>query len=141
MDWMDEIVRLQAQIEQLRAKIESLEARTEEGEGMDDVFLRMETGGGSGGADYGAFRWEDGKITNCRFMFGREVITLDDVQNATADGRWSLLIPHAAPENASVLLNASQSTDLTQTVVPLFRVSNGEIVADWRGMPVIPVRE
>ena len=40
-----------------------------------------------------------------------------------------------------MLLNASQVTGLTQTVVPLFTVSDGEVTADWRGMPVVPVRE
>lgn len=133
-----EIAALRAEVESLKSQLVVASDQARDGFGPD-VGLPITPIGGGGA--YGAFRWEDGKITNCRFMFGRSVIHLDDVQDATADGRWSLLIPHAAPQNASVLLNASQSTDLTQTVVPLFQVSNGEIVADWRGMPVVPVRE
>lgn len=139
-------MEVEAEIASLRAELESLKSQVIVAEGAAEGGFGPVMGPpivpiGGGGADYGAFRWEDGKITNCRFMFGRSVIHLDDVQDATADGTWWLVIPHAAPANASVLLNASQLTDLTQTVVPLFRVSNGEIVADWRGMPVVPVRE
>ena len=128
---------LKSEIASLRAQIAADAKELAGGEGAD-VGLPITP---LGGADYGAFRWEDGKITNCRFMFGRAVYEIADVQDATADGTWSLLIPHATPAQASVLLNASQTTGLTQTVVPLFQVSNGEIVADWRGMPVVPVRE
>ena len=88
----------------------------------------------------GAFRFEDGKITNCRFMFGRTVHTLADVQDATADGLWSLVVPHdkGAPQ---VVRDTSERTSLTKTVIPLFRVSEGEVTDDWRGMPCIPARE
>lgn len=131
------VATLRSEIATLRAEMAGLSAVMAGGEGAD-VGLPITP---LGGADYGAFRWEGDKITNCRFMFGRAVYEIAEVQDATADGTWSLLIPHAAPAQASVLLNASQTTGLTQTVVPLFQVSNGEIVADWRGMPVVPVRE
>lgn len=133
-----EIATLRAELESLKSQVIVAEGEAKGGFGpvMGPPIVPI-----GGGADYGAFRWEDGKITNCRFMFGRAVYGIADVQDATADGTWSLLIPHGAPAQASVLLNASQTTGLTQTVVPLFQVSNGEIVADWRGMPVVPVRE
>ncbi len=133
-----EIASLRAELESLKSQVIVAEGEAKGGFGpvMGPPIVPI-----GGGADYGAFRWEEGKITNCRFMFGRAVYVIADVQDATADGTWSLVIPHAAPAQASVLLNASQTTGLTQTVVPLFQVSNGEIVADWRGMPVVPVRE
>lgn len=138
-------MEVEAEIASLRAELESLKRQFTVAEGAAKGGFGPDMGQPivpiGGGADYGAFRWEEGKITNCRFMFGRAVYVIADVQDATADGTWSLLIPHATPGQASVLLNASQVTGLTQTVVPLFTVSDGEVTADWRGMPVVPVRE
>lgn len=138
MEMEAEIAALRAELESLKSQVIVAEGEAKGGFGpvMGPPIVPI-----GGGADYGAFRWEDGKITNCRFMFGREVISLDDVQDATADGTWYLVIPHATPAQASVVRNTNESTGLTQTVIPLMTVSDGEVTADWRGMPVVPVRE
>ncbi len=131
------IATLRSEIASLRAEIAAVANEMAGGDGAD-VGLPITP---LGGADYGAFRWEDGKITNCYFMVGRHVQYIDDVQDATADGIWSLVIPHASAGQPSVVLNASQTTDLTQTVIPLFEVEGGRVTRDWRGMPVVPLRE
>ena len=140
MDPQADIAMLRAEVEGLKALVQSLsEAGGAAGKGFGpDVGLPITP---IGGADYGAFRWDGEKIANCKFSFGRQVYGLQDVENATADGTWSLVIPHATPAQATVLLNTDQVTGLTQTVVPLFRVSAGAVVEDWRGMPTVPVRE
>ena len=130
------IATLRSEIASLRAEMMAGEKEAG-GEGAD-VGLPITP---LGGADYGAFRFEDGKITNCYFMFGRTVIHLDDVQDATDDGTWYLVIPHETPEEASVARDRSGGTDFTQTVIPLFKVRDGAVTEDWRGMPVVPVRE
>ena len=138
MDLQAEIALLRAEVESLKAQCQMAGDAARVGFGPDMGLPIAPVGGG---APQGAFRWEDGKITNCYFMFGREVYSLEDVANATAEGTWSLVIPHATPTQASVVRNTSEYTNLTKTVVPLFRVVNGEVTQDWRGMPVVPVRE
>lgn len=132
------IAALKGEITQLRAEMASQAENRAGGDGAD-VGLPITPIG----SEQGAFRFEGTKITQCRFMFGRQVYSLDDVSVAEgeADGTWSLLIPHATPAQASVVRNTNEATGLTQTVVPLFTVTNGEVAADWRGMPVVPVRE
>ena len=132
-----EIAGLRAEVERIRALVESLSENGGGGYG-GEFGLPIET---PAGETQGAFRWEGGKITKCAFMFGRQVFELEDVEDANEDGRWSLVIPHETPGGATVERNTGKNTNISQTVVPLFEVSNGVIVRDWRGMPVVPVRE
>ena len=135
------IEQLAVQVAQLRGKVEELQSQLEEsgGDSMDDLFLRIGNSSAGGGSDYGAFRWEGDKITHCNFQFGRAFHHLSDVQ-ASGDGTYYLKVPHDYPSQASII-TTNESSDLTKTVIKLFQVSGGEIIDDYRGMPVIPVRE
>lgn len=90
-------------------------------------------------------------ITNCRFMFGRKVIKIEDDyelptaeidgRTTVADGVYSLIIPHEDPQDASVEPDTSEVSDDEQTVIPLFEYEDGSIVDDYRGMFTVPVYE
>ena len=132
---------LEAEIAALRAEVETLKAGLSEARSSDpggfgpDMGLPLTPLGG----EQGAFRWEGDKITHCNFQFGREVHSIGYVQ-ASGDGTYWLKVPHDTPARASVV-TTQETSDLTKTVIPLFRVEDGEIAEDYRGMPVIPVRE
>lgn len=136
----------EGEIAALRAKIEALEAQLawtaagEEklagGEGAD-VGLPLTP---LGGADYGAFRFEGGKITHCNFYAAHAVVELADVTvgQGQADGTWYLNVPHANPQSATVEKQAGQNDD-DHTAVKIFTIENGEVKKDYRGMPFIPI--
>ena len=101
-----------------------------------------DAGGYFGGGESdraGAFQLESGKLINCHFMFGRSVYNVSDTP--IGDGTWNLVVPHANPANASIVNGSGGGTSNTQTVIPIFVISQGVIVADYRGMPCIPVYE
>lgn len=89
---------------------------------------------------YGAFRWDGEKITHCYFQFGRDVVAIPDVQ-ASGDGTYYLKVPHDLIGFNASIITTQESSDLTKTIIPLFKIEDGEITKDYRGMPVIPVRE
>lgn len=136
------IAELKQQVAALESRIGELESQPADadggspGGGITPADVLMD---GGGGEPYGAFRWDGAEITHCYFQFGRQVISLGTVQ-ASGDGLYRLKIPHDQPLNATVI-TTSESSDLTKTIIPLFQVSNGEIIHDYRGMPVVPVRE
>ena len=134
MDPQAEIAMLRAELEALRAQVVDLQSAGGDGFGPDMGLPLTPLGG-----EQGAFRWEGDKITHCNFQFGRTVLSLGVVQ-ASGDGTYWLKVPHDTPAAASVV-TTQETSDLTKTVVPLFRVDDGEIAEDYRGMPVIPVRE
>lgn len=144
----EETEALRAEVATLRARVEAMSAEVrasaeQRGEvAAECAGLPIVPIGGGGGDAQGAFRYEDGKITNCHFMFGRNVISLADVAEA-GDGYWKLVVPHDSPQSASVVedSNGGQATGLAKTVIPLFIVYHGEVTVDFRGMPCVPVRE
>ena len=135
---------------QLEMKIEGLRAQLAEMARAASSAAEMAAGGGSDVAvrplegqpgrafDYGVEGTEC-KFVNCCFQFGRTVYTIAD-QTANADGTYYLVIPHATPQNASVVAS-NPGTDDTATCIPLITVQDGRITADYRGMPVVPVYE
>jgi len=137
---MAEIAMLRAEVEQLRGEIAQLQKPDDGlggGEGCDVGLPLVPVGGG--GEPYGAFRIEGNKITQCHFQFGRKVYSIEDVEGS-GEGTYYLKIPHDFPSGAEVV-TASEPSDLTQTVIPLFRAEKGVVVRDYRGMPVVPARE
>ena len=132
-----EFAALRAEVEGLKAQMTQLTQVDGGGDGFGPDFgLPITPFGGDGG---GAFRLEGDNITHCNFQFGRQIIHLSDVQ-LSGDGIYYLKVPHNSPMSASIVTQ-QESSDLTKTVIPLFQLSNGEIIYDYRGMPVIPVRE
>ena len=99
--------------------------------------------GGAQADKEGAFQIENGKFINCFFMFGRRVITIRD-QEISGDGMYCLIINHENPSASTVGKHDgstwTEPSDLT-TEVPLVQISDGIIVKDYRGMPVVPVYE
>lgn len=133
-----EIAALRAEVESLKTLVQELAAAgAGGGEGFGPDFGLPITP--LGGDSQGAFRWEGDKITHCNFQFGRAFHHLSDVQ-ASGDGTYYLKVPHDYPSHASII-TTNEFSDLTKTVIKLFQVSGGEIIDDYRGMPVIPVRE
>ena len=143
---IDELInQLCIQVARLENRLDALEASQGEGaqgDTIDDLFLRMETGGGGGGGDGGgAFAVVDGKITNRHYMVARTVHTMSGDDPDADDGTWYLVVQHATPETATLTRSPSGLTNDTQTVIPLFTISNGEIADDYRGMPFVMIRE
>jgi hypothetical protein len=135
------IAELNQQIAALEARIGELESQSASEDGAGNgVFspseVLMDIGGES---PSGAFQWDGETITQCYFQFGRAVYGIAD-QQASGDGTYYLSIPHDTPATATVSTTQG-SNDLTKTVIPLFKVEGGEITKDYRGMPVVPVRE
>lgn len=142
---MDEtlIDTLAVEIARLRNRIDELERRAEESEkdGMDDLFLLMKRGGiGGGGETQGAFRFEGDRITHCNFYAAHRAVSLSDVEieEGEADGTWYLNVPHANPGSATVSKTAGQNND-DYTAYKLFKIEDGEVEEDYRGMPFIPI--
>lgn len=135
---------LAGQVAQLRSKVEELEGLLEEARGdtMDDVFLHMKNGPVIGGGDVqGAFAVVDGKITNRHYMVARTVYNMSGSDPDATNGTWYLVVPHAATSSATLTTSPSGITNDTQTVIPLFTIYNGEIIDDYRGMPIVMIRE
>ena len=128
---------LKSEIASLRAEIAAAGAGEMAGGEGADVGLPINP---LGGADYGAFRWEDGKITHCNFYAAHAVVELADVTvgQGQADGTWYLNVPHEAPHRATVSKTAGENDD-DHTAVKLFTIENGEVKKDYRGMPFIPI--
>ena len=128
---------LRSEIASLRAEIAAAGAGEMAGGEGADVGLPITP---LGGADYGAFRWEGGKITHCNFYAAHAVVELADVTvgQGQADGTWYLNVPHANPHRATVEKQAGQN-DEDHTAVKLFTIENGEVKKDYRGMPFIPI--
>lgn len=90
-------------------------------------------------------------VVNCRFMFGRRVVILEEdfvlpsheEGGATVvdDGKYYLIIPHEDPDDAFIADDPGDGNDDVTTVIPLFEYSGGELVDDYRGLPTIPVYE
>jgi len=137
------INQLAMQLAQLRNKVEALEASQDgvEGDSIDDLFLRMEPGGGGGGDGGGAFAVVDGKITNRYYMVARTVHSVSGNDPDAEDGTWFLVVQHSAPSSATLTTSPSGMTGDTQTLIPLFTIVNGKITADYRGMPLVMIRE
>ena len=111
----------------------------------DEGFV--EGGGSVGGAQAdrdGVFRIENGKFTNCHFMFGRAVVSLLDTPLG-GDGKYYLVVNHANVSASAITRIEDEENDpendYTKTYVPLVWIANGFIVDDYRGMPVVPVYE
>ena len=130
------VATLRSEIASLRSEMAGLAKDMAGGEGAD-VGLPITP---LGGADYGAFRWEDGKITHCNFYAAHAVVELADVTVAQgqADGTWYLNVPHDTPRSATVSKVAGENDD-DHTAVKLFTIENGEVKKDYRGMPFIPI--
>ena len=135
---------LAGQVAQLRSKVEELEGLLEEARGdtMDDVFLHIKNGPVIGGGDsQGAFAVVDGKITNRHYMVARTVHTVSGNDPDAEDGTWYLVVPHANPGSATLTTSPSGMPGDTQTLIPLFTIYNRKITADYRGMPLVMIRE
>lgn len=130
------VATLRSEIATLRAEMAGLNAVTAGGEGAD-VGLPITP---LGGADYGAFRFEGGKITHCNFYAAHAVVELQDVTvgEGQADGTWYLNVTHSTPQSANVSKTAGQNDD-DHTAIKLFTIENGQVKKDYRGMPFIPI--
>ena len=136
-DTTAEIAALRAEIAQLR--MEMLQAQSGDmagGEGMDNGLPLVPIGGDV----QGAFAVVDGKITNRFYMVARTVHSVSGNDPDAEDGTWYLVVQHSSG-SATLTRNPSGYTDDTQTVIPLFVITNGEITVDYRGMPIVMIRE
>ena len=139
----DELInQLCMQVARLENRLDALEASQGEeaqGDTIDDLFLRMESGGGGGEAQ-GAFRFEGDKITHCNFYAAHQVIELEDVsiEEGQADGTWYLNVDHNHLSHATVSRSAGTNDD-DHTSIKLFEIAAGEITKDYRGMPFVPI--
>lgn len=137
-DMTAEIAALRSEIAQLR--MEMLQAQSGDmagGEGMDNGLPLVPIGGDV----QGAFAVVDGKITNRHYMVARTVYNVSGNDPDATNGTWYLVVPHVAPSSATLTTSPSGITNDTQTVIPLFTISNGEISDDYRGMPIVMIRE
>ena len=137
-----EIAALRAEVESLKTLVQELAAAgAGGGEGFGPDFGLPITP--LGGDSQGAFRWEGDKITHCYFQFGRQIYAVGNgTVQASGDAEYYLLIPHDYPSNATIVTTTQGTgSDLTRTRLPHFQVSTGEIIKDYRGMPVVPARE
>lgn len=133
-DTMAELEMLRSEIAQLRT--EFLASGADGGGGADMAGLPLIP---IGGGDGGAFQVSSGEIKYPYFQFGRIVKTASLPSGKLEDGTYYLKVTHSSGDGA--VITTSEASSLTQTVIPLFTLSDGEITADYRGMPVIPVRE
>ena len=145
-----EIAALRAEVAQLRAEVAMLaqpQAANVDmggGEGCDIGLPLVPLGGGMG--KEGAFRIEDGRIKDPHFQFGRRVYTVGEYylpEALTHEATYYLKIDHGNIRAATVAQLAPYEIETpTHTLIPLFKLDRwGDIEADYRGMPVIPVRE
>lgn len=130
---------LRAEVANLKALVESLrEAEGATGFGPD-LGLPLTP---LGGETQGAFRWEGDKITQCHFYAAHGIHTLEDVTigEGQANGTWYLNVSHPASGGitGSVSKTEGQNND-DNTCIKLFKVENGEVTEDYRGMPFIPI--
>lgn len=132
------IASLRNEIQSLRAEMWAGAKEMAGGDGAD-VGIPLTPIGGS---DYGAFRFEGNKITNCHFYAAHGIVELQDVQvgEGQANGTWYLNVSHPAGGGitGSVSKTAGQNND-DNTCIKLFEIENGEIKKDYRGMPFIPI--
>ena len=151
---MSDIAALAERIAQLETKVGMIETEraaeaSSGGAGGDGGLSAMpvsasvpllDTTGGDG-ESYGAFRIEGGTIKDRFFQFGRRVGTTEATFSGTlSDGTYYLTVDHSTGAG-TVGIATSVSNDLTHTMIPLFTITNGVVTKDYRGMPVIPVRE
>lgn len=129
---------LRSEIASLRAEMAAGAREMAGGEGAD-VGLPITP---IGGADYGAFRWEGDKITQCHFYAAHGVVVLQDVEveEGGADGTWYLNVSHPGGGSitGSVSKTEGQNND-DNTCIKLFKIEDGEVTKDYRGMPFIPI--
>ena len=137
MDQQAEMALLRAEIEALRAQIADVRADCGGGFGPDMGLPLTPVGGDS----QGAFAVVDGKITNRHYMVARTVHTVSGNDPDAEDGTWFLVVQHSAPSSATLTTSPSGMTGDTQTLIPLFTIVNGKITADYRGMPLVMIRE
>lgn len=94
--------------------------------------------GGEAPVETGAFAFNGGVVSNCHFMLGRTGPVYTLPAQSLGDGMWYLNIPHSNPSGASLSLSGG-SASYNSTSIPLFSISGGKVVADYRGMPIIPM--
>lgn len=141
VDYM-EFAALRAEVEGLKAQMQSLAQAQVDGGGDGfgpDFGLPITPSGG--GDSQGAFAVVDGKITNRHYMVARAVHTVSGNDPDAEDGSWYLVVPHANPGSATLTTSPSGMPGDTQTLIPLFTINNGKITADYRGMPLVMIRE
>ena len=136
MDQQAEMALLRAEIEALRAQIADVRADCGGGFGPDMGLPLTPVGGDP----QGAFAVVDGKITNRHYMVARTVHTVSGNDPDAEDGTWYLVVQHSSG-SATLTTSPSGMTGDTQTLIPLFTISNGKITADYRGMPLVMIRE
>lgn len=107
--------------------------------------VNITSGGGQGTPDRGAF-WYDKtnlKIKNCRAYAGRREVSCSDYSiAANFSGTIYAILHH--PYNSSPYLEVStsaQTNDDEKTCMKIYTMSAGEITADYRNTPVVPLYE
>lgn len=88
---------------------------------------------------------EDGEVEetlNPYIMVGRRII--EATGSVDGDGSWGVKVSHGVKgkvtaEIVSDVEPEQDNTDSSETMVPLYEISDGEIVNDYRGMPVVPL--
>ncbi len=131
-----ELAALRSEIASLRMELAEAGREMAGGEGADVGLPLVPIGGEA----QGAFRFEGDRITHCNFYAAHRAVSLSDVEieKGEADGTWYLNVPHANPGNATVSKTAGQNND-DYTAYKLFKIKDGEVEEDYRGMPFIPI--
>lgn len=138
------IAALEVRVAQFEQMLQQSVGAGDAGEGgSQDAATRPLDGQPGRAFEYGVVG-TDCKFVNCKFQFGRVVHAIED-QTANDDGTYYLVIPHANPGSAVVIMledeEESEESDYTVTKIPLITVQDGRITQDYRGMPVVPVYE
>lgn len=133
-----ELAALRSEIDALRMEMAEAGREMAGGEGAEVGLPLVPIGGG--GETQGAFRFEGDRITHCNFYAEHRAVSLSDVEieEGDADGTWYLNVPHANPGGATVSKTAGQNND-DYTAYKLFKIKDGEVEEDYRGMPFIPI--
>lgn len=100
-----------------------------------------ETSGGSMGG--GMFQWNSGTMGVGGVMVGRTWVTATGTGGGKGDALYSLAVTIGASPSAAVVTTASlgQVPSGNTSYIPIYEISGGQIVADYRGAFVVPCWE
>jgi len=101
-----------------------------------------ETSGGSAGGG-GMFAWDNGTMGPGGAMVGRTWVTATGTGSGKGDALYSLAVTIGASPSAAVVTTATlgQAPSGNTSYIPIYEISGGEIVADYRGAFVVPCWE
>lgn len=105
--------------------------------------LHLARGGGMVGCfqpEYGDDGSLTGDVINPYVMAGRRVL---EATGTIGEGMWGVEVDHSSDGPSAKIVSiddpVQENTDTKKTVIPLYEIEDDQIVADYRGMPVVPL--